>query len=135
MSLVMTAVWYRGASSRQSAATSAVLPDPTGPPMPTRRGRTSGGKEPHLPPLRPGGMVLGAQLEQRRRRRWALGERRPSPSRPRRGQGVRQRGQPDGDGHGVGGIDGQEAGDRGSGPGQEGGPRQPGGILGGEACG
>src|SRR2546429_3131975 len=110
MSLVMTAVWYRGASSRQSAATSAVLPDPTGPPIPTRSGRMSGGKEPNLPPLRPGGMVLGPELQQGCGPYGTVGERRPGQSRPRLGHGVSERGQPDGDGHGLGRVDGQQAG-------------------------
>src|SRR6056297_1502379 len=38
MSLVTTAMECFGASARHSAAVSVVLPAPTGPPMPTRRG-------------------------------------------------------------------------------------------------
>src|SRR5229473_154909 len=38
MSLVTTAISQRSRSARQSASVNAVLPDPTGPPMPTRSG-------------------------------------------------------------------------------------------------
>ena len=38
MSLVITANDRRGARMRQSSVVSVVLPAPTGPPMPTRRG-------------------------------------------------------------------------------------------------
>src|SRR4030095_4878282 len=38
MSLVTTAISYRSRSARQSESVSAVLPEPTGPPMPTRKG-------------------------------------------------------------------------------------------------
>src|SRR5450759_2853373 len=38
MSLVTTAISQRSRSARQSASVNAVLPDPTGPPLPTRRG-------------------------------------------------------------------------------------------------
>src|SRR3954471_24886351 len=84
MSFVTTASSSSPPRVRQSAATSAVLPDPTGPPMPTRNGpprrcpppprcscgsppgtscgstRGSGRKE----PLLPGGVTLGQQVEQ-----------------------------------------------------------------------
>src|SRR3954468_18079013 len=64
MSLVTTATSWCGDSVRHSAATRAVLPDPTGPPTPTRSG-WSRSKETHLPTS----VFLGAQLEGRRRPR------------------------------------------------------------------
>src|SRR5579862_7311331 len=44
MSLVTTPIVSSSPSARQSAATSVLFPDPTGPPIPTRSAR-SGGKE------------------------------------------------------------------------------------------
>src|SRR3954466_4875251 len=80
MSLVTTARSYSAPSVRHSAAASAVLPEPTGPPRPTRSGPPcrcgarasvwsrlesfrlwSGGKEPVLPC----GVQLGEQVEER----------------------------------------------------------------------
>src|SRR2546421_12302301 len=80
MSLVTTARRSSAPSARHSAATSAVLPDPTGPPIPMRRARVpessagcgstsgcgwvcvlSGRKETHLP----GGVDLGGDVGQR----------------------------------------------------------------------
>src|SRR5690349_5401101 len=89
MSFVTTASDRSWARAWQSAATSAVFPEPTGPPMPIRSGRAvsgraacgsssgcgwvcggssvpcgrswSGRKETHLP----GGVVLGTDVEQR----------------------------------------------------------------------
>src|SRR5215207_9556566 len=74
MSLVTTAIAKSAASARHRAATSAVLPEPTGPPMPMRTARRwawvsgacrssctwiSGRKETHLP----GGVIFGVDVE------------------------------------------------------------------------
>src|SRR5438270_12139893 len=80
MSLVITAVSKRPARRRPRAAPSAVLPGPTGPPIPTRSGPTrsaarSGGKEAHLSLLGPDGVVLGPQLQQGGRADRSLGQR------------------------------------------------------------
>src|SRR4051794_27948732 len=58
MSFVTTPMRSSSPSERQSAATSELLPEPTGPPMPIRKAR-SAGKEPPLP----GGVGERAQLE------------------------------------------------------------------------
>src|SRR4051794_23975671 len=49
MSFVTTPIASSSPSARQSAATSELLPEPTGPPIPRRSAR-SGGKEPPLAP-------------------------------------------------------------------------------------
>src|SRR6187455_2419629 len=61
MSFVTTPSSSSPPSERQSAATSELLPDPTGPPIPIRSAR-SGGKELPLPC----GVGEGEQLERRR---------------------------------------------------------------------
>src|SRR5579872_6902422 len=61
MSFVTTPSSSSSPSARQSAATSELLPEPTGPPIPIRRAR-SGGKEPPLPRR----MRERAELERRR---------------------------------------------------------------------
>src|SRR5919198_1352230 len=71
MSLVTTPRWKSGVSDRHRAATSAVLPLPTGPPIPIRKGR-SRGKETNLP----GGVPLRPDL---RLRRPGAGQRREGP--------------------------------------------------------
>src|SRR6187551_2144078 len=58
MSLVTTPMRSSSPSERQSAATSELLPEPTGPPMPMRKAR-SAGKEPPLA----GGVGERAQLQ------------------------------------------------------------------------
>src|SRR3954454_24062396 len=76
MSLVTTPTEWPGCSARQRAMTRAVLPEPTGPPMPTRNGPLrargwmcewpkpsgSGCKETHLP----GRVVVRGELRARR---------------------------------------------------------------------
>src|SRR5436309_14644523 len=88
MSLVTTATSSSGASLRQSAATSAVFPLPTGPPTPMRSARSdpadslagcgSGGKQTHLHPE----MALGGDVEHGGRRAGQVfeGAERGSPS-------------------------------------------------------
>src|SRR5581483_11543067 len=76
MSFVTTPISSSSRRARQSAATRELLPDPTGPPMPIRSGR-SGGKE---PPLR-GRVSQRGELERgseagRERTRLVLGGRR-----------------------------------------------------------
>ena len=61
MSFVTTPISSSSPSARQSAATSELLPEPTGPPIPIRSAR-SGGKEPPLA----GGVGERAQLERGR---------------------------------------------------------------------
>src|SRR6476659_1156205 len=61
MSFVTTPIRISSPRARQSAATSELLPEPTGPPMPSRSAR-SGGKEPALP----GGVAERAELERGR---------------------------------------------------------------------
>src|SRR5438128_6672087 len=61
MSLVTTPISSSSPSARQSAATSELLPEPTGPPIPTRSG-ASGGKEPPFAAC----VGEGAQLERGR---------------------------------------------------------------------
>src|SRR5918992_2086735 len=68
MSLVMTAISTRSRKRRQSASTSAVFPDPTGPPMPIFNGlgvigdEGSRAEQPHLEI----GVRERGQLESRR---------------------------------------------------------------------
>src|SRR4051812_11615607 len=61
MSFVTTPMRSSSPSERQSAATSELLPEPTGPPIPIRRAR-SAGKEPRFA----GGMSKRAQLQRGR---------------------------------------------------------------------
>src|SRR5712691_2027656 len=61
MSFVTTPISSSSPSARQSAATSELFPEPTGPPIPIRSG-PSGGKEPPLA----AGVGQGAQLERGR---------------------------------------------------------------------
>jgi hypothetical protein len=49
MSFVTTATEQVGCKARHRAINNDVLPDPTGPPIPTRKGEESGRKETHLP--------------------------------------------------------------------------------------
>src|SRR4051794_41719110 len=69
MSLVTTPMRTSLASSRQSAAMRLLLPEPTGPPTPTRSAR-SADKE----PLRAGGVAGGCELEAGRRGGWLCGD-------------------------------------------------------------
>src|SRR4051812_43689767 len=117
MSLVTTPTECAGCRVRHSAITSAVLPEPTGPPMPTRRGPLrargwmwewprpfgSGCKETHLP----GGVVERGQLRTRRAEEWSV----ELPVDHRHGlldEVVDERRECDGDRHGIGHVDGEQ---------------------------